>query len=49
MIVIGKEASNFVRACEVINGLLANRQLMSDDRELVEFSCNQLLEKLTPA
>jgi len=46
---IGKEAANFVRACEAIHALLAQGPLASEDRDLIEFSANELLEKLTPA
>jgi hypothetical protein len=46
---IGKEAANFVRACEAIHGLLAEGPLTPDDRDLIEFSGNDLLSKLRPA
>ena len=48
MLPIGKEATNFVRACEAIHGLLAHGLLASEDRDLIEFSANELLDKLTP-
>ena len=43
---IGKEATDFVRACEVIHGRLAEGTLTPDDRDLIEFSGLELLEKL---
>jgi hypothetical protein len=46
---IGKEATNFVRACEAIHGLLAHAPLAPDDRDLIEFSCIDLLAKMRPA
>ena len=48
MIPIGKEATDYVRACEAIHGRLAAGPLPSDDHDLIEFSCNQLLDKLMP-
>ncbi len=47
---IGKEATDFVRACEAIHGLLEmGPPLPPNDQDLIEFSCNELLEKLRPA
>lgn len=45
---IGKEAANFVRACEIIHALLAKGPLAPDDRSVIEFSGIELLSKLTP-
>ena len=45
---IGKEATNFVRACEAIHGRLAEGPLEPDDRDLIEFSGIELLSKLRP-
>jgi hypothetical protein len=42
---IGKEAANFLRACESIH-LLWQRTLQPDDRALIEFSATDLLDKL---
>ena len=50
MISIGKEATNFVRACYAIHALLERGDtLTSEDRDLIEFNGNELLDKLTPA
>jgi len=50
MSTIGKEATNFVRACETIHALLANGgTLTPDDRDLIVFSGNELLMSLRPA
>ena len=49
MVPIGKEATDFVRACEAIHALLAIRRLTSDEQDLIEFSCSELLVKLKPA
>lgn len=46
---IGTEATDFVRACEAIHALLAIGRLTSAERDLIEFSCSQLLVKLKPA
>jgi hypothetical protein len=46
---IGKEATNFVRACDAVHALLARGPLVPEDRDLIEFSANELLDKLTPA
>ena len=43
---IGKEAANFVRACEAIHVRLAEGLLACDDRDLIEFSCIDLLSKV---
>jgi len=49
MFSIGKEATDFVRACEAILALLARGALTPEDRDLIEFTGNELLDKLTPA
>lgn len=49
MVPIGKEATDFVRACETIHALLAIGRLTSAERDLCEFSCSELLVKLKPA
>ncbi|MEO6306380.1 MAG: hypothetical protein ABIO96_05550 [Nitrospiraceae bacterium] len=46
--IMGKEGTNFVRACEAIHGLLAQGPLAPDDRDLIEFSGIELLSKLMP-
>jgi len=47
---IGKEATNFVRACEAIQALLERKHTLTpEDRDLIEFNANELLDKLTPA
>ena len=48
MITIGKEATDFVRACEAIHSLLGAGLLANDDRDLIEFSGAELLGKLKP-
>jgi hypothetical protein len=45
---IGQEATNFVRACEAIHGVLAVGMLAPEDRDLIEFSAIDLLSKLQP-
>jgi len=37
------EVTNFVRACEAVQGMLA---LRPEDRDLIEYSCIDLLNKL---
>ena len=50
MVRIGKEASNFVRACEDIHALLAHGEILAcDDRAHIEFSVIELLGKVRPA
>lgn len=46
---IGKEATNFVRACEAIHGRLTEGPLARDDRDIIEFSCIDLMSKLRPS
>lgn len=46
---IGKEATDFVRACEAIHGLLdMGSPLAPNDQDLIEFSCSELMGKLRP-
>ena len=40
------EATNFIRACEAIHGLVAHDRLSADDRELILFSGNELMTRL---
>jgi len=49
MLDICKETTNFVSACEAIHARLLHEQLTSDDRDLIEFSCIDLLSKLRPS
>lgn len=49
MVPIGKEATDFVHACEAIHALLAIGPLAPNDRDLIEFSGVELLGKLSPA
>jgi hypothetical protein len=49
MVPIGKESTDFVRACEAIHALLAKGLLAPDDRDLIEFSSRELLIKLRPS
>jgi hypothetical protein len=47
---IGKEATDFVRACVAIHALLERGDTLTpEDRDLIEFSANELLDKLMPA
>jgi hypothetical protein len=43
---LGREAGDFVRACENIHFLLTQGTLQPDDRSVIEFSATDLLEKL---
>ena len=43
---IGKEAKNFVNACEGIHALLAREPLTSNDRDVIVQSAQALLNKL---
>jgi hypothetical protein len=49
MFPIGKEATDFVRACEAIHNLLAYGRLTPDDRALIEFSGTMLFSKVRQA
>ena len=46
MIGIAMEVQEFFTACEAIHALLEHKPLSSDDRDLIEFSCLDLLSKL---
>ena len=46
MATIGKETTNFVRACERSHFLLEEGTLQPDDRAVIEFSATDLLDKL---
>jgi hypothetical protein len=45
---IGKEITDFVRTCEAIHALLATGPLAPNEQSLIEFSCNDLLNKMRP-
>ena len=45
---ICEETKALVCACEVIQNRLAHERLTNDDRDLIEFSCINLLTKLRP-
>ncbi len=50
MLPIGKEATDFIRACETLHVLLARGdKLTPEDLDLIEVSANELLDKRTPA
>jgi len=50
MLPIGKEATDFVDACEAIHALLEDGDALTpEDRGLIKISANELLDKLTPA
>ena len=50
MPLIGKEVTDFIRACEAINALLdSSHTLTPKDRDLIELNANELLDKLTPS
>jgi len=47
---IGKEATNFVDACEAIHARLKRGgTLTPEERDLIEFNAEKLLDELTPA
>jgi hypothetical protein len=47
---IREETTNLVVACEAIHALLERGDTLTpEDRGLIKFSANELLEKLTPA
>jgi len=46
MVPAGKEATDFVHACEAIQALLAQGLLAPHDRDLIEFCGSELLVKL---
>jgi hypothetical protein len=45
---ICEETKALVYVCEAIHDRLASEQLTHDDRDLIEFSCINLLKKLGP-
>ena len=45
----GKEAMDFIRACEAITALLAHGQLASQDRDIIEYSAIDLLSRMRPS
>ena len=48
MPLIGKEVTDFIHACEAINALLDRRNTLTPkDRDRIEFTANELLDKLT--
>ena len=48
--IIGKEGTDFVRACETIHALLATGgTLTPEDRDLIVFSTKELLDALRTA
>ena len=50
MLPVNKEVLNFVLACEAIHALLERGDTLTpEDRDLIEFNVNELLDKLTPA
>jgi len=50
MLPVNKEVLNFVRACEDIHALLDRGDTLTpDERDLIEVSADELLDKLTPA
>ena len=46
MISYGKEAMDFIRACESIKVLVAHGMLGPEDRDMIEFSAIELLSRL---
>ena len=49
MLPVKKEVLNVVRACEAIYALLGRGDTLTpEERNLIEVSCNELLDKLTP-
>ena len=47
MISYGKEAMDFIRACEALKALLVHDMLAPEDRDIIEYSSIELLSKLT--
>ena len=43
---IEKDAKDFVRACRSIQALLDNEPIRPEDRDMIEYSCIDLLSKL---
>ncbi len=48
MLDICEETKDFVHACETIHTRLVYERLTHDDRDLIEFTCLDLLSKLRP-
>ena len=48
MLSYGKEAMDFVLACEAITALVAHEQLTPDDRTIIEFCAIDLLSRIKP-
>jgi hypothetical protein len=49
MLPVSKEVLNFVSACEAIHVLLGRGDTLTpEERDLIEVSGNELLDKLTP-
>jgi hypothetical protein len=49
MLPIGKEATDFVRACEAIHHLLERGDTLTpEDQDLIEFSATELLSIVKP-
>ena len=49
MLTICKETLDFVRACEAIHALLEREPMLTvEDRYLIEFNANELLDRLKP-
>lgn len=49
MSLIGKETTDFVRACEAIHAQMEYEPLTPDERDLIKWGCLDLLNKLKPA
>ena len=47
MITIGREATDFVHACEAIHSLLGEGLLTPEDQDLIEYSSTELLSMLS--
>jgi hypothetical protein len=49
MVYICEETTNFVNACAALHARLVDGDtLIPDERDLIEFSCSELLSKMTP-
>jgi hypothetical protein len=46
MLDLGKETTEFVHLCETIHARLAQETLAREDRDLIEYSCIDLLSEL---
>lgn len=47
MMSYGKDAMDFIRACEALKALIVHDMLAPEDRDIIEFCCIELLSKLT--